>query len=371
MKILYTNISFDAYTGTHVVTRDLAAAMARAGHQVAIFSLKVRPIYPELAGLGVTVTDDLFSISDTPDIVHGHHHEPLIQSLLRFPSTPAIYLCHDATGRADTPFAFPRIRKYLAVDLRCQARLERELGLEPGQVEIVSNAVDTDRFQPRGPLPERPRRALVFSNYASNQTHLPVVRRACRRAGIELAAMGSGTGTDSAHPETELPKYDLVFAKGRCALEALATGNAVILCDKAGTGSYVTAADFNAMWLRNFGHALLTGPLSAAVLTGEIARYDAADAQALSARVRAEASLANAVVRWESIYRDVIAGFDSAAADRFAENRAIADYISRWHYSRRQEWEREQGRRIQRIPIVGKAIGLAGHWAARRWRVFD
>lgn len=371
MKILLTNLSFDVYTGTQSATRDLSVALARAGHQVTIYSPRLGPIVEEVRASGVAVTDDLFSIGNDPDIIHGHHHEPLMQALLRFPAAPAISLCHDATSQADTPFAFPRIRKYLAVDLRCQARVERALGAAASPVEIVPNAVDTGRFQPRGPLPERPRRALVFSNYASAKTQLPAVEKACRAARIELDVMGYAAGTASDHPETALPAYDLVFAKARCALEALAVGNAVVLCDALGVGPYVTAADFDAMRLRNFGRALLTQPVSARALLDQMARYDASDASQLSARVRAEAGLRTAVARWESIYREAIAGFEAAKPDRIAESRAAIDYMTRWHYSRRQEWEREQARRLKRIPIWGKPIGWIGRWALGRWKPFD
>jgi hypothetical protein len=371
MKILFTNLSFDVYTGTQSVTRDLSVALTRAGHQVTIYSPWLGPIASGVRASGVAVTDDLFSLDDAPDIIHGHHHEPLMQALLRFPATPAISLCHDATGPEDTPFAFPRIRRYLAVDQRCQARVERELGKAAGPVEIVPNAVDTVRFQPRAPLPERPRRALVFSNYARDKTHLAAVKKACRQAGIALDVMGSAAGTASDRPEDVLPEYDLVFAKARCALEAMAVGNAVVLCDFAGVGPYVTAADFDAMRPKNFGRALLTEPLSAGALLKQIWRYDASDAAALSARVHAEASLSSAVDRWESIYSEVIAGFDAAQQDRQAESRATIDYMTRWHYSRRQEWEREQVRRLKRIPIVGKPIGWMGRWAVERWKLFD
>ena len=36
--------------------------------------------------------------------------------------------------------------------------------------------------------------------------------------------------------------YDLVFAKARCALEAMAVGAAVVLCDTHGLGPMVTSA---------------------------------------------------------------------------------------------------------------------------------
>lgn len=368
MKILLTNATFDRYSGTVVVTRDLAQALLRAGHQTAIYSPRLGYIVDQIRSSGVAVTDDLFSLVDAPDIIHGHHHQPLMEALLRFPGTPAIYLCHDATNPLDEPCAFPRVCKYLAVDERCRTRVEQTLGTTAGEVEIVPNAVDTDRFKPRMPLPERPRRALLFSNYAHGWTQLPAVRKACHKAGIKLDVVGESMGTASDHPEAILPNYDLVFAKARCALEAMAVGNAVVLCDFAGVGPYVTAADFGAMRRKNFGRALLTEPLDAGALLKQISRYNALDAAALSARVRTEASLNSSIGQWESIYLKVLANFNVERVDRDEESRATAAYLSRWHYFRRRDWEREQVLRLQRIPLIGRAIYGLARWTLRAWR---
>jgi hypothetical protein len=159
-----------------------------------------------------------------------------------------------------------------------------------------------------------------------------------------------------------------VFAKARCALEAMAVGNAVVLCDFAGVGPYVTAADFGAMRRKNFGRALLTEPLDAGALLKQISRYNALDAAALSARVRTEASLNSSIGQWESIYLKVLANFNVERVDRDEESRATAAYLSRWHYFRRRDWEREQVLRLQRIPLIGRAIYGLARWTLRVWR---
>jgi len=55
---------------------------------------------------------------------------------------------------------------------------------------VVLNAVNLQRFQLRNALPVRPKRALVFSNYAGRYTHLLAVRRACRKLDLELDVLG-------------------------------------------------------------------------------------------------------------------------------------------------------------------------------------
>ena len=50
-----------------------------------------------------------------------------------------------------------------------------------------------------------------------------------------------------------LGQYDIVFAKARCALEALAVGNAVVLCDTVGVGPMVTTGEVDRLRRLNFG----------------------------------------------------------------------------------------------------------------------
>src|SRR5262249_33300266 len=150
--------------------------------------------------------------------------------LLRFPGVPAVFVCHSRGFWADAPPVFPRIRRFVAVDDLCRERLRSEHAIPERLVRVVPNSVDLDRFKPRGPLPDCPRRALLFSNSANGHTPLPVVREACARLGLALEVIGSGVNNVCEHPETVLGGFDIVFAKAKCALEAMAVGAAVVLC---------------------------------------------------------------------------------------------------------------------------------------------
>jgi hypothetical protein len=191
----------------------------------------------------------------------------------------------------------------------CIDRLARD-GAPHNATRLVLNWVDTERFTPRAPLPAEPRRALVFSNYASERTQLPAIREACARAGLALDVIGSGAGTGTTRPEDLLARYDIVFAKAKAAMEAMAVGAAVILCDYSGAGPMVTSQDFDRLRPLNFGFAALTNPLAAEPLAAEIARYDAADATRVRDRIRGEASLQHSVRSMVELYREVIAEHD-------------------------------------------------------------
>jgi hypothetical protein len=119
--------------------------------------------------------------------------------------------------------------------------------------------------------------------------------------------IGAAAGNPATEPEAVIGQYDLVFAKARCALEALAVGSAVILCDFRGAGRLVTSADVEEFRRWNFGARLLRQPLDPQVLLAQIERYDPIDATRVSRRIRASAGLADQVDQLIALYREVLA----------------------------------------------------------------
>lgn len=327
MQILITNNTLAGRAGTELYVRDLALGLLERGHVVLAFSTRLGNVAHELSAAGVTVTDDLDSLTARPDIIHGHHHLDTMTALLHFPGTPAIYVCHGSTPWEEAAPRFPRILGYVAVDHACLDRLRLEDGIPEDRIRVLLNFVDLQRFKQRPALPERPQRALIFSNYASEHTHTEAVRSACDRARISLDVVGNGVGNVSREPEAILGNYDLVFAKGRAALEALAVGTAVILCDAAGAGPMVTSENFEQLRPLNFGLRALSQELSSEVISREIARYDPADAERVSQVIRANAGRDAVLDELISIYRDVIQEYDASPHDPIAELEAASKYL--------------------------------------------
>jgi hypothetical protein len=306
LRILITNDSLADRTGAELYTRDLALALGRLGHQVGVLTSRPGVVADELRAGGVPVVTSLAALGFVPDVIHAHHRLLAMAAVLRFPATPALFVCHNHRLWLDTTPLHPAFRRYFGVSQLCVERLLRE-GVPAERAQLLPNFVDVARFRPRPPLPERPRRALVFSNYAGRETHLPAVQEACARAGLALDVIGSGVGNLVPAPEEVLGQYDLVFAKAKAAMEAMAVGAAVVLCDFSGVGPLVTSAEFERLRPLNFGFAAMTEPLAPEPLLREIARYDAADAARVRDLLRATAGLDASVVQLETIYRQIIA----------------------------------------------------------------
>ncbi|HXO41088.1 MAG TPA: glycosyltransferase family 4 protein [Thermoanaerobaculia bacterium] len=331
MRILLTNTALAHRTGSELYTVELALALRARGHDPFVYSAVLGELAGELAAGGVPVTDTLDALAEPPDLIHGHHHTGTLAALLHFQGVPGLFVCHGYEPWEEAPLLFPRLLRYVAVDLPTGERLAAA-GIAPERLETILNFVDLDRFRPRPPLPPRPRRALVFSNNAHEGTHLPAVRAACAAADVELDVAGIASGTVATRPEHLLPAYDLVFAKARAAIEALAVGAAVVLCDAAGCGPMVASANLDRLRPLNFGFRTLDQPLSVPALSDQIARYDPSDAMRVSGSLRQTAGLDLAVARYLELYERILEEHrarGAAASDPASEGRAAAAYL-RW-----------------------------------------
>jgi glycosyl transferase family 4 len=328
LRVLLTNCSLIRRAGSELYLAELAGRLLARGHTPIAYSPRLGPVAEALRAATIPVVDRLDAIAEPPDVIHGQHHVETLSALLRFPGVPAVHVCHGWIPWEEIPPRFPRILRYVAVDFTTRERLVSEHGIPPERVEVVLNFVDLARFRPRPSLPAVPRRALVFSNQANESTYLPAVRAACSRFGIALAVAGIASGLATDQPEELLAGYDLVFAKGRAALEALAVGAAVVLCDLTGAGPLVTSRNVDQLRPLNFGIRTLQNPVEPEVLARQIEQYDPEDAAEVSRRIRATAGIEAAADRMIEIYERVLAEHRVRGnPPPEEESRAAADYL--------------------------------------------
>lgn len=328
LRILITNHFLRGRTGSELYVSELARGLLTLGHTPIVYSPQLGQAARVLRNATVPVVDNLDAIASPPDLIHGQHHIETMTALLRFPNIPAVFFCHGWLPWEETPPKHPRILRYVAVDDTCRDRLICESGVAEQRVSVILNSVDLQEFVPRAPLPAKPARALVFSNGASESTHLGAVREACRRSGLSIDVVGADSGNVSARPEKLLGQYDIVFAKARCALEALAVGSAVVLCDTTGVGPMVTTNEMDDLRRLNFGVRTLRKGVEPEVLEREIARYDPEDAAEVSRQIRASAGRDPAIEQVIALYHSAIREFEeNSVRDLDAEARAEAAYL--------------------------------------------
>ncbi|HUP59321.1 MAG TPA: glycosyltransferase family 4 protein [Thermoanaerobaculia bacterium] len=368
-RVLIALRSLEGLGGLERYVQDLARSLINRGHQVVVYATKLGDAARALRSETIPVTDDLDSIAVVPTIIHGNGSLETMAALTRFPGVPALFVCHGWWAWSTAPPRFPRIHRYVAVDDTCRDRMLFQEAIPEEKLSVVLNAVDLERFPRRGPLPSRPARALVFSNYANEMTHVESIREACGRAEIALDVAGWSSGNPLEHPERVLGQYDLVFAKGKAAMEAMAAGAAVVLCDAMGMGTMVTSDSLAAQRRLNFGARALDRRVHAEDLLREVGRYDPADATRVSDAIRSIASHTMLVDEMLALYEEVIDEQRRAAPDPAAEILAISRYLEKLSVDFARPLDSQQlfpvlglANRVLRTPVIGPAI----RWIARR-----
>ncbi len=326
--IILTNWMLAGRSGMELYIRDLALGLKERGWRPVIFSLQTGALADELRAAGVPVVSRMQELPQDAALVHGHHNFMTVIALLVCSRARGLFVSHASLFWQEEPPVFPRIVAWVGVDDPCRERIAADLRMPLQEVRFIGNSVDLARFRPRAPLPQKPQRALLFSNYAAEHTFLPVVRDACRQAGLELDVIGSGVLHQVADPERVLGNYDVVFAKARCAMEALATGCATVLCGPEGVGPLVTRANFDRLRRDNFGRRCLALPMSVESLVAGLRDYDAGDAADTMRHARVELDLARTLDQWVALYEELLAR-PAPASDASDEARAAAGMIGK------------------------------------------
>jgi glycosyltransferase involved in cell wall biosynthesis len=302
LQVLITNLFVRNFSGSETVVELLADALRRAGHVPMIFAPTLGRQAARMQARGHIVVDRLALLPQRPDVMHLQHITPALMALAAFPELPAVFSCHSATLELEAPRLHPQIRRFVAVDDSCRALCVKR-DIPEHRLSVILNAVDMARFATRRPLPLKPKAALMLTKTWQQQS---LVRAACAKAGLTLDELGPATREFSDQLEKVLPRYDIVFATARMALEAAAVGCAVVVADGRGFAGMLRSENLKAWRRLNFGGGLLTAPLTAASLDAAIAAYDAADAAEVCERLRAEASADDYAAAYLELYTQAI-----------------------------------------------------------------
>lgn len=307
MKILLTNIWLHHRGGTEVYVRDLAIELHRRGHQVEVFTPMLGPVSESIQFEGIHTCDNPEELTLEPDLIHGHHFGPTMEVLNRFRDVPAIYVLHDKRYQGDTPPHSRRILRFVAVDAICRQKLI-DFGVSSKSITTLLNWVDTTKFKQRDVFSDIPAKALVLSNYAKKDpdNYVHRVLEACKECGIPVDVIGLGFGTNTNSPQDELLKYDLIFAKGKSAIEALASGAGLIVCDFHGLGGMVQPDNYEFFRANNFGMNTMKQPHDVNAIVAEIGKFNALNNKHLSNRIRKEADLSTYVDALLRLYQKAI-----------------------------------------------------------------
>jgi hypothetical protein len=235
--------------GTESYTFTVAEHLDRLAHEAAIYSPELGPGLEVARERGLTVIgpDELgqgFDVALVQDAAVAY------ELAEHGADTRSVFVGHSEYFDPQLPPGLPGVVDTMVV---LNDRVERRLRAFAGDHEVVRlrQPIDTERFLSPGPLPERPRRALVLSNNIVAD-RMAMLEEACREVGLELVRAG-GAGRQTNDPREALAAADVVIGYGRGILEAMACGRAAFVYDWAGGDGWVTADTYPAIEADGFG----------------------------------------------------------------------------------------------------------------------
>ena len=151
-------------------------------------------------------------------------------------------------------------------------RMAARVGALPLDAPIVRlrHPIDTETFVAGGPLRERPRKALLLSNYLKGERRRALTE-AWEAAGVECVQVGAPTRLEL-DVVSAIADADIVVAKARAALEGMSCARAVYVFDEFGGDGWVTPDSYARLEADNFAGQAGEGPVDPA---GALAGYRA------------------------------------------------------------------------------------------------
>lgn len=310
MRILITNNSLSARAGTELVVYEIGRELRRRGHEVAAYSSTLGEVAELLVGSSLPVVDRPEACPFKPDIIHGQHHLDAMTALLAFPDTPAVYHTHGGVPWVERPPAHPRILHYIAMceDLADVTRIN--LGLQRQQVTALPNWVDLNRFRGNHIPSAKPVSAILFGGGLGDPAMVAKLRPAFATFGIHLDSTADWTETDRRTPELALPRYDIALASGRSALEAMASGCAVIIANHQSSTGWVRPENFPMLKRQNFAPKRPDPGFDASTVQTFLSGYDAQAARTVTQMTREQCSLVPAMDRLLELYGTTIQSWE-------------------------------------------------------------
>ena len=334
MNILITQHRLTDRGDSELYTLELAQRLIQQGHCVIVYCPRLGPLTDKFLEATIPVVDCLSSVENAPDIIHGQSGLETLTAMIRFAETPVVYVMHDWASPFDRPPLLARIRKYIAVEQTCFDRLTIKIGCPAERTTTLQPSVDLDIFWKRHPLPDQPKRALFYSDDL-DQGPLTDLQAACDDQDIVLDRSATVLQDSDQPLETILPQYDLVFAHGRCAAEALAVGCAVVLCSKTKSGPMMSSKGVERFSRFNFGMRLIPNNHSKGRLIHVIKTYDAADAENTCVAVRETAASSQWISQLVEFYELAIDEYKSdqdfwTTHAKIKETQQMAEFLAAW-----------------------------------------
>jgi len=256
-------------TEVHLVT--LADHLRRLGHEAVIYSPELGPYADYARRRGLEVTSQLSELPADCDVLLSQDALVAYDLAERYPRALHVFrICGDVFDFQLPPQQEGVVDLVVVLGDR-YARLAEGGGAKAPVIRLRI-PVDVDLRVPVGGIRNGPRRAVMLGNYGYR---FDWVRSAWGEHGIEVERVGAANGSRPRYDvASALAGVDIVVAKGRAAVDAMACGRAVYVYDVFGGDGWVTPDTYPALEADHFAGLATDRVIGPAELARDLAEYD-------------------------------------------------------------------------------------------------
>ena len=258
--------------GTESYILTVARELQRLGHQPVVTADELGPMAEFAERNGISVARSADELPAMCDAVLANDAITAAALAERYPDTRVVQFIHSDVHDHQLPVLLDgAVDAVIVASDRIAARV-RALPLD---VELVrlTHPIDTERFDSPGAIRERPRRALILSNYL-NGPRLRALIDAWEADGVECVHVGAPAQA-SLDVLPAMAGADIVVAKGRAALEGMSCARAVYVYDTYAGDGWVTPERYAAFEADNFAGFATGSPKTGADLAADLGGYSA------------------------------------------------------------------------------------------------
>jgi hypothetical protein len=234
-----------------------------------VYSPELGPFTDHVRRRGVNIAAELRELPGDCDVVLSQDALVVYDLAERYPQAFHVFrVCGDVFDFQLPPQLDGIVDLIVALSDR-YARLARACAVDVPVIRLRV-PIDSDRLVPVASIRPRPRRAVLLGNYRDRDE---LISEAWCPHGVEVTRVGGHTNSQRYDLSAALADADIVVAKGRAALDAMACGRAVYVFDVFGGDGWVTPASYAALEADNFAGQATNRVIGEAELVRDLADY--------------------------------------------------------------------------------------------------
>jgi hypothetical protein len=269
MRIVLARQSLATLGGVATYAMTVARELTRLGHDVTLVADELGTAADVARARGIGVTS-LAELTGGFDAVLTHDLPMAATMAELYPDARRVFVAHSDGWDLELP---PLVPGAVHAVIACSDRMAARVRALPLEMPIVRlrEPIDTDAHLHIKTLPQRPKRALLLSNYLQGERRR-MLTDTWERAGVECVQAGSLTDV-VVDLNPAFASADIVVAKGRAALDGMCAGCAVYVYDQYGGDGWVTPDTYPAFEADHFA-GQTEQPRTRDELAADLAAYD-------------------------------------------------------------------------------------------------